>query len=60
MMPFVAAGFVFGSPSDPPVGWRGVKTQKFTGGTPARPKPHLKTSFDCLAFAEQKLVRNAG
>ena len=60
MMPFIAAGLVFGSAGVPPVGSRGVKAHKITGETPALPKPLPKPSFNCVAFAEKKLVRNAG
>jgi hypothetical protein len=60
MTPFIAAGFAFGSAGVPPVGSRGGKAHKISGETPALPKPFPNASFNCVAAAEQKLVRNAG
>jgi hypothetical protein len=60
MMPFIAAGFVFGSAGVPLVGSRSAKSHKITGETPALPKPLPKTLLFCVTSTEKKLARFAG
>jgi hypothetical protein len=54
MMPFIAAGLVFGSAGVPPVGSRVVKAHKITGETPALQKPLPKPSLNCVTSSEKK------